>query len=242
MEWLLLVGVVAGILSGLLGVGGGIILTPFLHYVGGRSWEESVAISLLVIAIQSPIGVWRHARKRAVDWRLAAPLAAGGIAGVWLGDVAMPHLPVAWLKLLFSALLLFAAWRLTAPAVVARQLPPVVALPMGLAAGLVSRLLGVGGGVLTVPGLTLAGVATHVAVGTSLVPVFTNAALASGANLARGVAWHDALWIAAGAMAGAMLGARWAHALPERGLRRIVAISLAIVALLVALEALRNVL
>ena len=235
--WLLL-GAVAGIISGLLGVGGGIVLTPFLHYVGGRPWPEAVALSLLVIAIQSPIGVWRHARKGVVDWRLAVPLTGAGALGVGLGDRALPHLPVPLLKALFASLMLFAAWRLGRE-VRARTLRGAAAL-VGLGAGFVSRILGVGGGILTVPALTLAGTPTHVAVGTSLVAVFTNAALATGANLSRGLAWSEGVVLAVGAVAGTFLGVRLAHGLPEVKLKRVVAIALVAVAALVVLDVLRN--
>lgn len=233
-------GLLAGVVSGLLGVGGGIVLTPFLHYVGGRSWSDSVALSLFVIALQSPMGVWRHAKKGAVDWRLAGLLAVAGVVGVALGDRALTHLTVPALKAFFAGLMLFAAWRLGGGAVRAASTARWPALPIGLGAGFVSRILGVGGGVLTVPTLSLLGTPAHVAVGTSLVAVFTNAAIASGANLARGLAWTDGIVLAAGAIAGSVLGVRAAHALPEKRLRRVVAVALTLVAGLVLVDVLRN--
>lgn len=236
----LLVGLLAGIISGLLGVGGGIILTPYLHYIDNRPWSESIALSLFVIAIQSPVGVWRHARKGAVGWRIAAPLAITGAAGVWLGDLALPHMPVPSLKLLFAGVLGFAAWRLGRR--VTGNAPAWIGWPVGAAAGFISRILGIGGGVVTVPALGLAGVATHVAIGTSLVAVFTNAALVSGASLARGLDVAPAIWLAAGALVGSVVGVRAAHALPEQRLRRVVGVALVVVALLVAVDAVRNLL
>ncbi|MGB1587120.1 MAG: sulfite exporter TauE/SafE family protein [Thermoplasmatota archaeon] len=236
---LLLIGLLAGALSGLLGIGGGIILTPFLHYGAGLPWVDAVALSLFVIAVQSPIGIWRHARRGVVDWRLAWPLALAGAAGVWLGDQALPHLPVLGLKAFFVALLAFAAWRLGRVAA-PRQVPALLPVAVGLGAGFVSRILGVGGGILTVPALRLGGTATHVAVATSLVAVFTNAALATGANLARGLAWQGGVVLAVAAIVGSLGGVRLAHALPEQGLRRVVQGGLAVVAGLIALDVLRN--
>ena len=243
--WLLLVGALAGVVSGLLGVGGGIVLTPFLHYVMDQPWGEAVALSLFVIAVQAPIGVWRHARKGHVDWRLGLLLAAGGAGGVWLGAWLLPRLSVPGLKLLFALLMAFAAWRLAkptrlAPTAAAARLP--TALAVGFGAGVVSRILGVGGGVLTVPSMALLGISVHTAVASSLVAVFSNAALATGANLAMGLAWQAGVLLAVGAVAGTVLGARIAHSLPAHHLRRAVAAALALVGTLVAFDGVRNLL
>jgi uncharacterized membrane protein YfcA len=85
--------------------------------------------------------------------------------------------------------------------------------------------------------LALAGIAAHVAVGTSLVAVWTNAALASSVNLAQGLAWQAGIPLAVAAIAGAPLGVRAAHALPERALRTVVSGGLAAVAFIVLLDA-----
>jgi hypothetical protein len=242
--WLLLVGALAGVVSGLLGVGGGIVLTPFLHYVMDQPWSEAVALSLFVIAVQAPIGVWRHARKGHVDWRLGLLLAAGGAGGVWLGAWLLPRLPVPGLKLLFALLMAFAAWRLASPQrgspIATATMPAAVAV--GFGAGVVSRILGVGGGILTVPSMALLGISVHTAVASSLVAVFSNAALATGANLATGLAWQAGILLAVGAVAGTVLGARIAHSLPAQHLRRVVAGTLVLVGSLVAFDGVRNLL
>lgn len=239
MEWaiLLAAGLAAGIVSGLLGVGGGIVMTPVLHYVLGHSWSDAVALSLFVIAVQAPIGLWRHHRKGAVRFDMAAPLIGGGILGVALGHWLLPQLDVTWLKVAFAALMLFAAWRMVAkstPSPDGNGPSAPLLVVLGFGAGVVSRLLGVGGGILTVPVLVLAGVPAHVAVGTSLVPVWTNALVASIVNLADGLAFLQGLPLAAGALVGAPIGVAAAHKLPENTLRRVVAIGLGGVAVYVA--------
>lgn len=239
MEWpiLLAAGLAAGFVSGLFGVGGGIVLTPVLHYVLGYAWADAVALSLLVITVQAPLGIYKHAKRDVVRPRIALPLAAGGLGGVLLGAWLLPQIQVPWLKLTFAALMVFAAWRMVGrirsrdDAGHGLQAPVLVVL--GFAAGVVSRLLGVGGGILTVPVLALLGVPAHLAVGTSLVSVWTNAFFATVLNLLAGIDWTDGVLLAIGALAGVPLGVRAAHALPERGLRRVIAAGLTVAAVYV---------
>ncbi len=233
----MLIGLMAGIVSGLLGVGGGIVMTPALHYLYRLGWAEAVALSLFVIAVQAPIGVWRHARKGAVDWRTGTALALGGIGGVALGAWLLPRTPVAGLKVLFAGLMVLAAFRLRPMGLHRGWL-----LPMAFGAGVVSRLLGIGGGILTVPGLVFMGFGSHLAIGTSLVPVFTNATWATAGTLAGGLDWLPGLLLAAGAIPGTVAGAWAAHRLPEHDLRRVVSVALVMVAALVLVDGVRNLL
>ncbi|HUR25615.1 MAG TPA: sulfite exporter TauE/SafE family protein [Candidatus Thermoplasmatota archaeon] len=244
MDWpgilgLLAAGAVAGVLSSLFGIGGGIVLVPVLHYLLGFEWVEATQLSLVAIMVQSPTGVWQHARRGAVDWAVAFPLAMAGLLGVVIGDVLQPLVAVSWLKVLFATLMALAAMRLAVPqpppAPDARPLGRVGLYLLGLFAGIVAKLLGIGGGLVTVPVLALTGLPVHLAVGSSLVPVFTNAAVASGQALAHGLDWRPAVPLALGALAGVPLGAHWAHALKEQGLRRVFAAGLALAALYIGL-------
>ncbi len=219
-----LAGVAAGFVSGLMGVGGGIVMTPVLHYILKQPWHEAVALSLFAIALQSPLGLYRHHRKGAVSWRLALPLVAGGAAGVVVGVWLEPRIGVPWLKLAFAGAMVFAAVRLIQrPRLGHAHLRAPVLAGIGFGAGVISRLLGIGGGLVTVPVLALSGVAIHVAVGSSLVPVFSNAAVATLGNVGRDLPWLGGLLMAGFALAGAWMGVESAHKLPETGLRRIFA-------------------
>ncbi|MFA5945203.1 MAG: sulfite exporter TauE/SafE family protein [Candidatus Thermoplasmatota archaeon] len=240
MDWpdllgLLAAGGLAGVLSALFGIGGGIVLVPILHYALGFAWVEATQLSLVAIMVQSPSGVWQHARRGAVDWRIAIPLAIAGLLGVFIGDLLQPLIEVPWLKVLFAILMGLAALRLAVPqppvAVDARGLGLMGLAALGLFAGIIAKLLGIGGGLVTVPLLTLSGIPVHLAVGSSLVPVFTNAAIASGQALAHGLDWLPAVPLALGALAGVPFGARLAHSLNEQGLRRVFAGGLALAAL-----------
>lgn len=230
------VGLGAGFLSALFGIGGGIAMVPALHYGLGYGWAHATAISLAAIAITTSTGVLAHARRGAVDWRLGWPLAVGGLAGVGAGTWLQPRIDVPWLKVLFAVLMAFAAWRMLRPSLHARWHTRHWAflLALGVACGVVSKLLGIGGGLLSVPALTLTGTAIHTAVGSSLVPVFTNAAFASANHLARGVDLLPGLALAAGGLAGVPFGARAAHGLADRGLRRVFAVALVLAAVAIA--------
>jgi uncharacterized protein len=234
-------GLAAGYASTLLGIGGGLVVVPVLHYVLRVGFVEATALSLLAMTAQTPFGLWSHARRGAVDWRLAAWLAAGGAAGVAAGILLQPIVPVPQLKLLFAAVMVLAAWRLWSPELPAAhgRPGPVPAVALGAVAGVASRLLGIGGGLVTVPALTLAGVAVHTAVATSLAPVFTNALLASVVILAQAATdWRWAVPLALGALVTAPLGTRTAHALDARPLRRVFAGAVVVAAAYVAWTAL----
>jgi uncharacterized protein len=236
---LLAAGALAGVLSALFGIGGGLVLVPVLHYLLGFGWVEATQLSLVAIMVQSPTGVWQHARRGAVDWRVAVPLCLAGLVGVVIGDALQPHVAVPWLKVLFATLMALAALRLALPrppvAPGARRPGPVGLYALGLAAGIVAKLLGIGGGLVTVPVLALAGLPVHLAVGSSLVPVFTNAAFASAQAFAHGLDWLPAVPLAVGALAGVPFGAALAHSLKETGLRRVFAAGLVLAALYIGL-------
>lgn len=244
MDWatllaLLAAGGLAGVLSSLFGIGGGIVLVPVLHYLLGFAWVDATQLSLVAIMVQSPTGVWQHARRGAVDWRVAVPLAVAGLLGVLLGDALQPRIAVPWLKVLFAVLMGLAALRLAVPqppvAEQARRLGLPGLAALGLFAGVIAKLLGIGGGLVTVPILTLTGLPVHLAVGSSLVPVFTNAAVASAQAFAQGLAWLPAVPLASGALVGVPFGAALAHAMKEQGLRRVFAAGLVLAALYIGL-------
>lgn len=232
---LLAFGVLAGFLSSLLGIGGGIVMVPVLHYVLKFEWHEAAALSLVAIAAQSPTGILQHRRRGAVKAAVAIPLAVGGVAGVYVGALLEPRITVPWLKFTFALLMLLAALRMVRPALHERfhTQNVVVLLLLGVAAGVASKLLGIGGGLVTVPVLTLLGTPIHVAVGSSLVPVFTNAAVASAVNIWQGLQWTPAVPMAVGGLLGVPLGARSAHALPAARLKQVFAAGLTLAAIYV---------
>jgi uncharacterized membrane protein YfcA len=109
-----LLGVVAGILSGLFGVGGGILFVPILTWLG-LTQLHAEASSLLAIIPTVMVGVWRQQRYGNVRWRAAAILGIASIAAAVGGAQVALSLPESTLRKLFAVLLIAVAaqiaWR-----------------------------------------------------------------------------------------------------------------------------------
>lgn len=239
-----LVGAGAGLAAGLFGVGGGIVTVPFLLFLTPADFRQAVAASLLVIALTTPVGLWQHHRARKVAWPAGVLLGAWGLLGILAGTVIDPLLSETALQLLFAAFLLFAAKRLAFGATSTGVHPPgpLLLAVTGVGAGLIAKLLGIGGGILIVPGLVLAGLEIHAAVATSLVSVFTNAVVSTTINVERlGTdPWLDwALPVAAGSLVGIYVGSHLGLRSRQQTLQRAFAVVLAAVAAALVWRALR---
>ncbi len=172
-----------GVLLGLLGGGGSILTVPLLIYILGVEPRTAIAMSLLVVGVTSASATVMHARAGRVRWRTAFLFGAGGMAGAFLGGRVARFLPPGVLLLLFSVVMVAVAVamlrREEAPAmggVSVHQPAPVYfpvprVLAQGAAVGLLSGLVGMGGGFLIVPALARVGLPTQAAVGTSLVVI-----------------------------------------------------------------------
>lgn len=239
-------GFAAGVTSGLFGVGGGVLMVPAaLYLVPGTVFHEAKAISLLVIVLSAGIGIYTHARARSVDFARGAILAASGIAGAALSAILVEDAADRTLRLIFGAFLAitgaYLALRRTPRPHTETPRPNAPALlAIGLAAGLLSGALGVGGGIIMVPGMILSGVGVHLAVGTSLVAVLANALAATGVHLTLGYGPTLATLgvpLALGAIPGTHVGSRLAHNLHGERLQWLFGIFLALVGAWVALDA-----
>ena len=115
------------------------------------------------------------------------------------------------------------------------------ALALGLAAGVVSGLLGVGGGLLFVPTLLALGLNQHEAEATSLLAILPTVAVGAWRQQAYGnLAWRPAIWVGVCSVGGVILGVLAAEALPEHALRRLFALLLLAVAAQLTAQALRE--
>jgi uncharacterized membrane protein YfcA len=109
------VGALAGFLSGLLGVGGGVVMVPLLVSVLGLSQHEGHATSLAAIVPIAAVGAVRFAAEGTVDLRIAALLAAGSLVGAPFGARVMARTGEGRLKMLFGALMIVVALQMLWP-------------------------------------------------------------------------------------------------------------------------------
>jgi uncharacterized protein len=187
------VGGAAGALSGLFGVGGGILIVPGLVLLLGMPQRQAHATSLAAIIPIAVAGAAGYAIAGAVDWISAALLTVGGAVGALAGARALRRIPERGLRIIFAVFLLAAAASLPfevhageAPI----ELGPVsgaLLVMLGAVAGAMAGLLGVGGGIVMVPGLVLLASASQaVAKGTSLAVIIPTALVATIGNLRHG--------------------------------------------------------
>jgi uncharacterized membrane protein YfcA len=187
------VGAAAGALSGLFGVGGGILIVPGLVLVRKMDQRRAHATSLAAIIPIAVAGAAGYAVEGAVDWAAAGLLAAGAAAGTVLGTRALGRIPARGLRIAFALFLLAAAatlpFEVTAAAAPAEigLLEGNLLVLLGAVAGVLAGLLGVGGGIVMVPGLVLlVSLSQAVAKGTSLVVIIPTALVGSVTNFRRG--------------------------------------------------------
>lgn len=191
---IVVVGLAAGFLSGLFGVGGGVLMVPGLVLVLGMGQRLAHGTSLAAIVPIALAGVLGYALAGEVDWVASLFLVVGAAGvGAFVGTYLLHLLPTRLLALVFAAVLVATAVRMligeaTAPGRGDLTVGAAVGLvAVGVLAGTLSGLLGVGGGVITVPALVLLlGVPAAVAKGSSLAVIIPTAVVGTQRNRARG--------------------------------------------------------
>lgn len=241
-----LAGVFVGVMSGLLGVGGGTIMVPIFRLAFGMSPLASTATSLFAIIPTSISGVVAHARAKTCVPKLGLALGVGGAVmspmGVWLASVSP-----GWLVICVAAVVIgFSAFKMFKKAVKCAPTPragassahsaspkPVPDQPhlsrkqylqgacIGLIAGLTSGYVGVGGGFIMVPlMLAVLDIPMSLASGTSLIAIMI---LAIPGVIEQGllgnIDYLAGIAIVVGSIPGALVGARLVRVVPERQLR-----------------------
>ena len=155
-----LVGMAAGFLSGMFGVGGGILIVPGLVLVAKMDQRIAHGTSLaavLPISAASLVSYWSHDH---VDWRVGLCLTAGALVGAVLGTKLLNILPHRVLAIAFAGILLVTAIRLFLPIESGTRgvltVGSIIALiAIGVATGILAGLLGVGGGIIMVPAMMM---------------------------------------------------------------------------------------
>ncbi len=247
----LVLGLIVGALLGLVGGGGSILAVPALVYGVGLPLSEAIPTSLIVVGAASAVAVLPRLR-RGVNWRLAIIVGAAGVTTAYLGTMVNRMLDQRVLLGAFAVIMVIAGVRMFLPT---RSTGGPCALPSGgvnwrsclpraLATGAVvgflTGLLGVGGGFLIVPALTLVlGLPMGVTIGTSLVIIVINSVAGFAAHLSDvQIDWAVTGAFAASAMAASLVAGRLGRGLSDTVLKRGFAVLVLGVAVYVAVQAL----
>jgi uncharacterized membrane protein YfcA len=246
---LALIGTCTGFLAGLLGIGGGMIMVPFLTiilthkgYPPEYTVKMAVATSLATIAFTSLSSVRAHHRRGAVLWHVVKVLAPGILLGSLLGAQVAHALPARWLGVFFALFVAFSATQmlLNRKPKPSRTLPgPAATFGVGMVIGGLSSLVGAGGAFVSVPFMTWCNVKIHEAVGTSAALGFPIALAGTLGYIYAGMGLPQMpagsigylylpglVIISAASMLMAPVGARTAHRMDIAPLRKLFAVVL----------------
>lgn len=188
---MVVVGVLVGLLSGLFGIGGGTIIVPALVWLG-LTQRHAAATSMLAIVPTSVSGVLAYAVEGNVDWIAALLMFLGMFIGGQIGSLLLSRLPevvLRWAFVVFMAFII-ASQLIFIPSrdssIEFNLVTVLLMIVFGVLAGILAGLLGVGGGAICVPALSiLFGASDLIARGTSLLSMFPNAMTTTVANVRR---------------------------------------------------------
>ncbi|MFJ4174940.1 sulfite exporter TauE/SafE family protein [Microbacterium sp. NPDC089696] len=244
----IVIGLVAGLLSGLFGVGGGTVIVPllvlFLHF----NQRLGAGTSLAAIVPTATVGVISYAIHGSVAWIPALILAAGSVVGAQIGTRLLPRISQTVLRWFFVGFLLVVIVSLflvipSRDAVFELTLLSGIALvAVGIGTGILAGLIGVGGGIVVVPVLMLAfGTSDLVAKGTSMLMMIPTAISGTIGNLRnRNVDLVAAAFVGVSACTTTALGAWLATIIDPALANMLFAAYLVVIAVQMALKAIRG--
>ncbi len=234
MAILIFAAVTIGILLGLLGGGGSILTVPVLVYLASLSAKSAIVTSLIVVCITSAIAVISYARRKLVCWKTGITFGVAGMLGAYIGGRLAAFIPDPILLVLFASVMLLAATAMirnkstTNPhpncvdSFCPMNLPVSAILFDGILVGLVTGLIGVGGGFLLVPALALlAGLPIQAAIGTSLFIIVLQSVAALGGHASHMVVDVElTLLVTIAAVSGSLIGSNLAKFVNSLYLKR----------------------
>ncbi|NYD86273.1 sulfite exporter TauE/SafE family protein [Cellulomonas oligotrophica] len=244
---LLGVGLASGFFAGLFGIGGGLIIVPALVVLLAMDQRRAVGTSLVAILPAILVSVGAYAVGGGVDWRAGLLLAVGAVTGAQIGVrvlLAVPRRAVQWAFVALTVVMVVQLV-LTVPDrgqdLVLDPLRIAGLVALGLFAGVLSSLLGIGGGGVVVPALMLVfGVGDLVAKGASLVMMVPGVLSGLTANLRRrNVDVRAGAVVGAASLVTSPLGAWTAHAIPPRAAAVLFAAFLVVIGTTMAMQALQ---
>ena len=239
---LLIVGLIAGLLSGFFGIGGGVIIVPLLVFFLGYSQKLSNGISLSALLLPVSIfAVLKYAKSNFVDKKVATLIAVGIFIGVYGGAKIAVSMPSILLKQIYGIFLLYISFKyLNSKNLVENEIDfqghklRFIALFIGIFAGILSGLFGIGGGAVIIPALVeIMKFSPKKAAGTSLGALLLPVGL-PGVIKYYNAGFFDiklASFVALGIIIGAYFGAHIAINLPSKLIKKIFGIFLLVIGL-----------
>ena len=186
------VGLAAGLLSGLFGVGGGTVIVPLLVLLLGFDQRRAAGTSLAAIVPTATVGVISYALSDSVAWIPALLLAAGAVVGAQIGTWLLPRVSqvaLRWGFVGFLAVVIVSLFVVVPSRDAVLELSWLVGIGLvvlGVITGILAGLLGVGGGIIVVPVLVLIfGASDLIAKGTSLLMMIPTAVSGTIGNIRR---------------------------------------------------------
>jgi uncharacterized membrane protein YfcA len=221
---------VIGVSVGLLGAGGSILTVPLLTFVSAMSPREAITSSLVAVTAAAALATVLHGIKGRVRWRMGFIFGLAGMAGAFAGARVSAWLPERLLMVLFGLLMATAAMAMLRGRRWIEErseqplAPPTIVMiaAQGVLLGCLTGLVGVGGGFIIVPVLTLvARLPLKAAVGTSVMVISMNAMAGLAGHLGQAsIDWRVTLAVTAAMMCGTVIGGRLCSWIEPENLRQ----------------------
>lgn len=190
--WFVAIGLLAGLLSGMFGVGGGTVIVPLLVLLLNYDQRLAAGTSLAAIVPTAAVGVVAYAVSGSVDWFAGILLAVGAVVGAQLGTWLLPRVSqtaLRWGFVVFLVVVIVSLFLVVPSRDAELEMTVVSAIALvivGVLTGILSGLIGVGGGIVVVPVLMIAfGTNDLVARGTSLLMMIPTAVSGTIGNVVR---------------------------------------------------------
>lgn len=252
----LLLGLGVGIIASLIGVGGGFLLVPLLHILMGMNIHKAIGTSLFVIVFIALTATISYYRKNLILFKIGLFFEIGSIPGSVLGSLVSKYLPSNILRLIFSCLLFYVAYKMWKGKVVKSETNKkkesyrevnlkkiFMLIGSGSIAGFLSGLLGIGGGVVKVPMMvSLFYIPIHYAVATSefMITITASTGLLVHTFL-QNVDFTAGIILVPSTIIGSYTGSRIAVRVKRRVLRRIFSIAVTLISIRLIVETLLSI-
>lgn len=232
---LLITGLVAGTLGGLLGIGGCVIMLPALAFIFNYSLPIAIGTTITAVILTATSGAIGHIRLKNVDYSSAKIVAVSGAIGAAVGSVVFFYISnQLWLlNFILGFAFLYVSIRMIYEGIIRRKMPerPGNEIPgssaakaaIGFFIGIITGIVGLGGGYALVPSfIYLLGSAVKIAVGTSLASFISMAVVSGAFKLYQGVVdIIAAICLGIGTIIGAQVGAKLVKVVPPWAIKAV---------------------